>query len=204
MTSYTVTQGDCIYSIAAKFGFAWTTIWNYPQNADLKQKRQSPGQLLPGDIVVIPDKTPREESKPVDQKHTFQKLGNNFVLRLQMLDKNHQPRTGLSYVINIDGALTNGTTDGEGRIEESIAPDAQKAVLTLQDQGYTETYQLDLGHVNPVDDDSGPQQRLQNLGLGSGLPPKTALLSFQKQNGLPETGEMDAATIACLQKVHGS
>ena len=203
MTSYTVGQGDCIYSIAKQFGFLWTTVWNHPQNAALKQKRQ-PGLLLPGDVVVIPDKILREETKPTDQKHTFQKLDKKHVLRLQLLTRNHKPRAGLRYVISIDGALASGTTDDEGRIQHPIAPDASHAVVTIQESGNTEKYDLNLGHVNPIDDPTGHQQRLANLGLSGGLPQKTALLIFQKKNGLPETGQMDAATIACLKKVHGS
>ncbi|HVN07117.1 MAG TPA: peptidoglycan-binding protein [Bryobacteraceae bacterium] len=202
--NYTVSQGDCIYSIAAQYGFLWKTIWNHPQNAALQQQRQNPGLLLPGDTVFIPDKTPRIESKPTDQQHVFVKEADKFVLRLQLLDRNHNPRTGLSYVLSVDGNLTNGTTDGEGRIEVPISPGASQAQLTVQDQGESEKYQLNLGYVNPIDDSTGHQQRLTNLGLGSGLPQKTALMMFQKKNGLPQTGEMDDATIACLNKIHGS
>jgi len=204
VVTYTVSQGDCIYSIAAQFGFLWKTIWNHPQNAALQQQRQNPGLLLPGDAVFIPDKTPGVESMPTDQQHVFVKEANQFVLRLQLLDRNHNPRASLSYVLSIDGTLSNGTTDEEGRIEQPIAPDASQAVLTLQDQGDSETYNINLGYVNPIDDSTGHQQRLTNLGLGGGLAQKTALMMFQKKNGLPQSGEMDAATIACLNKIHGS
>jgi len=202
--NYTVAQGDCIYSIASQFGFLWKTIWNHPQNAALQQQRPNPGLLLPGDVVFIPDKTPRIESEPTDQQHVFVKEANKFVLRLQLLDRNHNPRAGLSYVLSIDGTLTNGTTDGEGRIEVPISPSASQGQLTIQDQGETEKYNLNLGYVNPIDDSTGHQQRLTNLGLGGGLPPKTALMMFQKKNGLPQTGEMDDGTISCLNKIHGS
>jgi hypothetical protein len=207
MNSYTVQQGDCIYSIAAQFGFLWTTIWNLGDNATLKQQRQNPGLLLPGDVVMIPDKDPGEESKPTNQKHSFQTQANPFVLRLQLLDKNHQPRAGLNYVISIDGALSNGTTDDNGRLEEPIDADAKQAVLTIpdaDDPDNNEQYQIGLGCVDPPDQPSGAQQRLQNLGLASGLPQTTALMYFQQKNGLPQSGELDDATQACLKTVHGS
>jgi hypothetical protein len=46
--SYTVRQGDHLSKIAKAFGFSdYHTIWDHPNNGDLKQKRQNPNVLLP-------------------------------------------------------------------------------------------------------------------------------------------------------------
>lgn len=71
-TMYTVKQGDYLSAIADQFGFAdYTTIWNDPNNADLKSQRQNPNVLYPGDQLYIPDKTQGSYQKPTDQKHVF-------------------------------------------------------------------------------------------------------------------------------------
>jgi hypothetical protein len=203
MIAHTVAQGECLYSIAGKYGLPWTTIWNHPQNAGLKQKRKDPNVLLSGDLVMVPDKQLREESCPTDAKYSFQVNIPQTKLRLQMLDRNHQPRAGLNYSVSIDGTVHTGTTDSEGRIEEPIPPDASKAHLCLQDGDNTEQYDIDLGHVNPVDHETGGEQRLENLGLGKGMDPKVALRWFQKKYGLNQSGELDSQTLDKLKSIHG-
>lgn len=202
MTAHTVAQGDCIYSIAEQYGLLWTTIWNHPENAELKQKRKNPNVLLAGDVVMIPDKTVKRESRGTDATHKFKVKTIPAQLRLQMLDRNHKPRSGLGYTISIDGSLRRGTTDGQGRIHETMPPDAKKATLCLLVGDQTEKYDIDLGHVNPIEDSTGGQQRMTNLGLGQ-LKPKTALLWFQKKYGLAESGELDSQTLAKLKSIHG-
>ena len=69
--NHQVKQGDCISSIAFENGFFPDTIWNHPSNAELKKKREDPHVLLPGDMVFIPDKRPKEVSEPTNQVHKF-------------------------------------------------------------------------------------------------------------------------------------
>lgn len=203
MAQYVVKQGDCILSIASSFGFFWETIWNDPQNASLKQLRKDPNVLLTGDVVYIRDKQIKQESKPTDGRASFVRKGTPAQLRLQLLDRNHQPRKNLSYNLVVDGALRSGTSDGNGWIVEPMPPNAQKAELTVVDQGVPEKYSMGLGTVDPITESSGVEQRLKNLGHSttSGVGP--ALKAFQKKYGLPESGNPDDATRAKLKSIHG-
>jgi hypothetical protein len=54
--AYIVQEGDCFLSIAYQHGFFWETLWNLPANAELRNTRQDPGQLLVGDRVMVPDR----------------------------------------------------------------------------------------------------------------------------------------------------
>jgi N-acetylmuramoyl-L-alanine amidase len=201
---YVVNEGDCILSIAKDCGFFWQTIWNDPQNASLKALRKDPNVLFPGDVVKVRDKEPKLEPKPTEARHKFVRKGVPAMLRLQLLDRNHQPRPNLSYTIVIDGDSRSGTSDGNGWILETMPPNAQKADLTVTDGDDTESYKIVLGDVDPITEASGVQQRLKNLGYSEGSDAwVSAIKAFQKKYGLPETGTADAATLDKLKSIHG-
>ena len=60
MKAHQVEQGECLSSIAYECGFFPDTIWNHPQNAELKRKRNNPNALMLGDIISVPDKRIKE------------------------------------------------------------------------------------------------------------------------------------------------
>src|SRR6185503_19739164 len=69
---YTVKQGDHLMKIAERFGFStYETIWNRPENAELKNKRDSPNLLLPGDRLFIPDKDDKTVDAATGRLHRF-------------------------------------------------------------------------------------------------------------------------------------
>src|SRR6516164_3222898 len=122
MPRHTVKQGDCIMSIAEDYGFMWKTIWNLDDNADLKQLRNDPNILFPGDVVVIPDKTLRVESASTDQLHHYVKNVTRAQVRLRLLDLKRQPRPNLQYVATVDGITSSGQSDGDGYITLNAKP----------------------------------------------------------------------------------
>ena len=61
MPNHTVKQGECLSSIAAKYGFGdWKALYDHPSNAALKKKRPNPHVLFPGDVVSIPEKEKKQ------------------------------------------------------------------------------------------------------------------------------------------------
>ncbi|HEU0121548.1 MAG TPA: peptidoglycan-binding protein [Bryobacteraceae bacterium] len=211
MATYTVVEGDCISSIADEAGFFWETIWNDPGNAELKKLRKNPNSLLPGDVLVVPDKRKREEQCVTTKTHRFRLKGVPVQLRYRMLDVEGKPRARIPYSLIVDGAEKKGSTDGNGVLTETIKPKSKKARLVLKPAGEPEeVYLFDLGQLHPVEDMRGLQGRLKNLGFLDGEPSgefdedtADALRKFQKANELPETGEADAATQAKVAERHG-
>jgi hypothetical protein len=199
-------KGDSIPSLAKDNGFFPDTIWNHPQNAQLRQLRKSQNQLLPGDPVFIPDLTKRTESRGVDASHSFKRKGVPAKLTMRLLELG-EPRKNEPYVLIVDGMSFKGTLDGDGRLEQFIPPNAKSGQLLLN--GGKEVIPVQIGYLNPVSDVSGLQQRLNNLGFVCGNEDgdfdeltKAAILKFQKANKLPETGQPDDATCAKLQELH--
>ncbi|HKE09954.1 MAG TPA: peptidoglycan-binding protein [Myxococcota bacterium] len=205
--NYQVKPGDCMESIAYEHGFLAQTLWQLPENADLKRTR-NPNVLLPGDRVTIPAPRPREETCATGQRHRFVLRGASIQFRLRFLDDQQQPRSGVAYTLVIDGDTTTGTLDAQGSLTASIRPNASKGSIQLQTAPDPETYPLRFGHLDPDSCVSGAQNRLSNLGFSSASADESqadlagALLRFQTARGLSPTGQLDAPTRQALAQDH--
>ena len=160
---YIAKENDCVSSIAEEKGLFWETIWNDSNNKKLKELRKDPNVIHPGDTIFIPDIRKREEDVQTEQRHRFCRKGVPAKARFRFLDKG-EPRANLPYKLTVDGKHYNGSTDGNGCIEVSISPKAIKGILTITDNGYEEVYELEFGHMDPVNEEPGALKRLRNLG----------------------------------------
>jgi hypothetical protein len=206
---YVVQPGDCMQSIAYEHGFVWKTLWSLPENAELKRRRD-PNVLLPGDRVTIPEIRLREEARPTDQRHRFRLLGAPSLFRLRFLDDKQQPRSGVAYVLTIDGQVTSGSLDAAGSLTVPIRPNASSGAIRLQTDPGPESYPLNFGHLDPDSSPTGIRGRLNNLGFPCATDGdwdedlKGAILRFQIANNMPPTGQLDDQTRQALKQVHQS
>ena len=207
MNRHTVVQGDSLSSIAAAFGANWKTVWSHADNAPLRARRKDPNVLYPGDVVIIPEKETRLEHGASDARHRFVRKGVPDKLEIRLL-KDFKVRAHVAYSLVVDSKTTPGTTDADGWVRAWISPLARDVRLVLE--GGKEEYVLALGHVDPIDTISGVQARLCNLGFFSAAvtgelnnDTRDALSAFQRANGVPATGEADAATMHQLEKEYG-
>lgn len=241
-----VSAGDCVSSISKSHGFFWETIWNHPENSELKNLRQDPNILLPGDRVYVPDKDPGEENGATEARHRFRLKGVPAKLRLRVMrepkpegsvpstpgagageEKNpssedplieesaeeDEPLANAPYMLKIDGLVVEeGTTDGDGRVEIPLAPDAREGELILNPGTDEERIiPLGLGHLDPIGEVIGVKQRLCNLGFECGELDgehseelEVAVRAFQEKHGLGITGEVDQETRDAIKEQHGS
>ncbi len=162
MAEHVVKDNEDIASIAAAHGFHWKTLWDDPANAALKDKRKDPNILKSGDVLVIPELRPRDESLPADQRHRFKARGLPVFLRLRIMeppapeagpaqedgskedepvveDPDYDPKAGeekplknCPYVAEIDGKLINGSTDGDGKVKIPLPPKAKEGRLVFR------------------------------------------------------------------------
>lgn len=207
--NYQVKQGDCISSIAFENGFFPDTIWNHPNNARLKENRKDPNVLMPGDVVFVPDKRFKEVSEPTNQVHKFIYKTTPANLYLHLLNDG-EPIANEPFVLEIDGKITEGTTDGEGKLRTSILPNAKKGVLMVGEVGDQIKYDLNLGTLEPIDQVSGVKKRLHNLGYKVGSlneqiteELENAIFEFEFDHQLTQTGKITETNRAKLKEIYG-
>jgi hypothetical protein len=210
--TYTVRQGDHMFSIARQFGFSdYHTIWDQGENAELKKKRVNPNVLYPGDVLYIPDKQPKTESVATAKVHRFEINAKPLKLRLTLRDFDNMPVANMNCELEIEGQLFKLKSNGDGFIEQTIPADAHEGVLKVPDMELE--IPVKIGYLDPKDEDSGWQARLINLGYHPGPVPaqgenddpsfRKAIEEFQCDYKLKVTGEADAATKAKLTEIHG-
>jgi len=196
--TYIVQKGDSIPSIAKANGFFWKTIWNHGKNAGLKNKRKNPTVLCAGDEVFIPPLEKKTESKGSDSTHKFKVKGEPVKVAMKLYKSDGKPRANEAYELMLEkGKVLKGNTDGSGVLKAAIPNDLKQAMLKLSNG--KEQHPLSIGGLDPVDEVSGIQHRLGNLGFD--CPDhgdvcdatKRAIENFQAQNKLDVTGEVTDA-----------
>jgi hypothetical protein len=204
--THVVQPGEHASGIAAKYGFEdVATVWGHGNNADVRNKRDKSHVLAPGDEVFVPEAPSDYVTKPTGAKHVFNIQQSPLKLRVKLLDPKTQPVA--STPVKLDGKPV--TTDGDGIAELPIDKLATGSSLTVDGTDYP----LQIGGLNPMDDDSeaGWQGRLFNMGFlayddtdEDDTEMKFAISDFQAENGMPVTGALDDSTKSKIKEVHGS
>jgi hypothetical protein len=235
---YIVKQGDCMSSVAYEHGFYWKTLWNAGENESLKSKRKDPNALLAGDVIHIRDLVQKKEPGATAKRHKFRLKGVPTRLRLRLLRPpydspppaekrlvsmgayhigasrpakvSRDPEALAPYYLEIDGKVLTGRTNGDGRINVPILPNAKTARLIVHRGTPQERiYQLRLGGPDPSDTITGVRKRLCNLGYlcsptgRADAQMRAALAAFQKDEGMHPTGEPNGPTQQRLRSRHG-
>lgn len=210
---YTVKQGDWLSSIAKKFGIGdWKRIYDHPKNKEFKEKRPDPNVIYPGDKLFIPEQEYIEiEPKRVNpnvQKIVVSDLEKETI-QIIFKDEEGKPVANQPYKFKIGGYEKEGTTDGNGKMIEEIEAKYIECGTYSLFMGGRELL-LNIGHLDPVNEITGIQARLDNLGYDVGpidgiIGPKTkeAIKTFQRDHGLKDDGIAGPKTQDTLKQVYG-
>ena len=133
-----------------------------------------------------------------------------------MRDVNGEPIANAACEFSVDGDTREMTTDGQGLVERLIPFNARRAklvVIDAQDRDLDLVFDLDIGHLDPLDSTSGKLARLDNLGYFMGhfadyeqineRRQRWAVEEFQCNNRLRVNGVYDGATKNKLKTVYG-
>jgi hypothetical protein len=175
-------------------------------------RRKSRHILLPGDVVVIPEKRRKAIPASTGRRYVLQMVAVPEILRIRFLTYTQRPRAGVPYLLQLTAADgepvpdRQGQTDGEGYLTESIPPNAIAGEVWLGKGVDMEEIPIRLGYVNPIEDLHGLQARLNALNYVCGDEDGTfgertreALRMFQFEHQLPATGERDPVTLERLE-----
>jgi N-acetylmuramoyl-L-alanine amidase len=210
MPMHVVSQGECLSSIAKKYGLSgWLRIYDDSHNSALKLRRPDPNIIHPGDQWYVPDPEQRRESCATDQQHSFVLKGHGTMVELLVEDGAGRPLRKAPYRLKVGDKVYEGVSDRDGRVKHQIESDEASGTLTVFADGGGYSWDLAMGHLDPLDEISGTQGRLKNLGyyeeeITAALDQATAdaLKLFQSDHELEITGELDDATRAKLAEHH--
>jgi N-acetylmuramoyl-L-alanine amidase len=211
---YIVKQGDYLAKIAAEHGVRdWSAIWLHPENKELRDRRQNPHVLYPGDRLYVPVHERRTEDAATEQRHRFKVQGKPLKLRLKLKDLSFAPMQDTECALFIDGEKHDLVSDGSGFVELTIPATTSTAKLVVPGAERTIEVPLLVGNLDPVDTVSGQKARLNNLGYFAGTMAdddeplfKSAVEEFQLEQmggGAAVDGKCGPKTQAKLKQVHG-
>lgn len=213
-TIHIVKKGECLSSIAYHYMLPdWHIIYDHPQNAEFKAKRPNPNLIYPGDELYIPDPTGREETHPTDLRHIFElKLPPTYV-NICIQNEEEEAIADAPFELKVNAFTLAGNTDGDGWIRGKIPAWAEIGDLKVWPvPGDTENFiswEVRLGHLDPLETISGIKGRLNNLGYYYGEVDEledeeydAAVRQFQQDNGLVIDGIVGPKTRGELKKDH--
>jgi len=209
MPLHSVRQGESILSLSRQYGVPADKILNHANNRQLKQSQRDRGILYPGDQLVIPEIELKEELCATDRRHRFCCSNRNVFLRVRFMKKN-EPRAGEPFLLRAGTREIRGHLDNDGWLVARIPADAEEATVLLGEGARQEKFELRVGHLDPISESRGVQQRLNNLGFLCGEEndeindaTAEAIRMFQAKHGLTQTAEFDDATRTRLREVYG-
>lgn len=216
---HVVKPGDCLLRIAQQYGFAdWRPIYEHADNTEFRQLRSNPNVIFPGDQIHIPDPAPKQLSLATAKQHKIEVKRPKIMLRIALHDELDEPLAGKEFALAFGETIYEGTTNGDGILEQKIGAGEERGQLTVWLTGDREAeryvWDISVGHLDPVEELAGVRQRLNNLGFycepnGGAIPGeideslRLALLGFQHTVEIEQTGEPDDATRAKLVELHG-
>ena len=212
MRPYIVKQGDHLGRIAHAAGVSPEELRDHPLNRELWALRPNPDTLLPGDVIHVPERERRLVRLDTGATNRIVAAVPKVDVTLTVHDDDDEPLAGEPYRIEGLGRVVDGRTDDSGRIVFKAFIHLRSATVTLLERGVV--IEARVGDLDPIEEISGVQARLENLGYRArpgrrgaadrGAALREPVLRFQREHELPATGEIDQAFRDALVAAHGS
>ncbi len=211
---YVVQQGDCLSSLARQACLAsWKKIYDHPDNESLRRLRPDPNVIMPGDRLYIPEREQVEYAAVTEMRHKYVVKRESTRLRIVLSDEDGQPYSNYRYKLTVGDKIYDGHTDQHGLIDHQIDAVSETGELTVWwdlPHPLHCKWLLKIGHLDPVEDASGVQGRLNNLAFQAGPVDnvdgpltRSSIRRFQAKLGLDVDGIAGVATRQKLKEVHG-
>jgi hypothetical protein len=136
-TSHTVNDGDCMSSLAARYGFgSYKTIYDDKANDALRKNRPSPNLLAAGDVVSVPDKKDKQADAKTAETTKFTVKLPKAELRLHLRgltgEKLAKAKCKISVMHPSQAFTKESVADDQGLLVLPIPADAINATLEIE------------------------------------------------------------------------
>ena len=217
-TGHPVVAGDCVWSLATKYGVPEDLIWKSASNKTLADKYKNGYTLLPGQTVQIPRRRLKTDPRALNACYDYVVRTPPREVVVRLVDWGKPAAAAIPGKVKMAGqADLDVVTDGEGAIRFPAPYGVTAATLEIPAFGLG-LYTLSLGFLAPIESGDGVRERLENLGYyveaGGGDDKRRAALagavkSFQQTQGIalvePEPdGSVNQATMDALVETCGA
>ncbi len=207
---YIVRQGDYVERIAHRLGCTSDEVWNASANEELRSSGRDPNILAPGDVLRIPSQGAAPPRITPGGTHRYKANVPTVPVRVRLADGRGPAQNKACRVFGL-GAEQALTTDGDGVLE--IVVPIHIDTVDIEIEGAPGRRRVRIGHMDPADQLSGIQKRLEHLGYYSEAEARmsgniesalvSAILAFQLREGLQASGEVNDETRERLVSLHG-
>ena len=215
-TIHTIQQGETLTRIAKRYKFSsWKDLYNHPDNAEFRALRDNPDIVFAGDSITIPDPEPQKASVKAGASYNFQLNSEKEKLILSIGADASIAVEGKKAILDIEGNKVETFITKDGNIEVELPEDGAKTgqfELYLDDDidEPSHTFELEIGHLDPIEELSGIQARCNALGFDCGVvdgimgsKTREGIEDFQEAYELDVDGEPSEETITKLKNVYG-
>jgi hypothetical protein len=210
--THVVKQGERLATIADQYGISPAVIYADPANAQLWDKRPNPNVLMPGDKVSLGDPSMPSDF-PTGGAHTIMiDAGKSETVRIFLGSRCDTSFVGQQFELKAGDQTIQGTVPDDNVVVADVPLGTESGELRLwisEDPEVIASWTLQVGHLDPVNETSGVQARLNNLGYdagdvdGSDNPDlNEAVAAFQSDLGVEATGEIDDDFRVALDEAH--
>jgi LysM repeat protein len=214
--THTVAQGETLTRIARQYKFSSAMVlYNHPENTEFRQLRPNPDLIFPGDKVVIPDPDAKPLTVSTGSQHVFCLKRETEKLKLKLQNKRGKALQNKKILLSLDGKKIEADIGADGLLEVDLpSGDEKQAILDVfmhpESDEPTHRFELQLGHLDPVETLSGVQARCNMLGFDCGIADgimgaktRAGVKAFQAAHGLDVDGVPGPKTKAKLKEVYG-
>ncbi|MFO0550729.1 MAG: peptidoglycan-binding domain-containing protein [Polyangiaceae bacterium] len=179
------------------------------ENKALAQARPNANVLAPGDVVDVPEQTRQPVSFSPGGTAKYRVRVQKTHVRLKLVQPDGKAIANKRFEVVSSGAKrpVEGRTDGDGVLDALVSVHQTHAqVRVFVDGDEPLEFPVLIGHLDPISEPTGVAGRLRNLGYSVAIGVEglaAAVAAFQRDQGLPETGQVDDATREALEQHHG-
>ncbi len=162
IVAHIVREGEYLDQTACAWGWKSKDLWEHPCNSALRQTRNDPNMLAPGDVVRIPVRKRKPATVSIGAENALVGVLPEICVRVRLLDDDGKPLAGEEFLLEGMETPPDAKTTGDGVAEFHPSIFAREVEIVLPKRRMQVAVRI--GSLDPPSEPSGVRQRLANLG----------------------------------------